>query len=76
MIVSFKFYVMNFVNFVIDCYSYITSHVSQAFVCDFVVVIQNYMLFDFDAKCVQCLSFKNKLIKFVFMHLKGIFKLH
>ena len=30
-IVSFKFYVMNFVDFVIDCYSHITSHVSQAF---------------------------------------------
>ena len=31
MIVSFKFFVMNFVDFVIDCYSHITSHVSQAF---------------------------------------------
>ena len=31
MIVSFKFYVMNFVDFVIDCYSHITSHVSQTF---------------------------------------------
>ena len=31
MIVSFKFYVMNFVDFVIDCYLHITSHVSQAF---------------------------------------------
>ena len=31
MIVSFEFYVMNFVDFVIDCYSHITSHVSQAF---------------------------------------------
>ena len=31
MIVSFKLYVMNFVDFVIDCYSHITSHVSQAF---------------------------------------------
>ena len=31
MIVSFKFYVMNFVDFVVDCYSHITSHVSQAF---------------------------------------------
>ena len=30
-IVSFKFYVMNFVDLVIDCYSHITSHVSQAF---------------------------------------------
>ena len=29
MIVSFEFYVMNFVNFVVDCYSHITSHVSQ-----------------------------------------------
>ena len=94
MIVSFKFYVMNFVDFVIDCYSHITSHVSQAFascthyagysllnlvhyiMCDFVVAIQDYMLLDFDAKCVECLSFKNKLIKFVFMHLKGIFEPH
>ena len=32
MIVSFEFYVMNFVEFVIDCYSHITSHVSQTFV--------------------------------------------
>ena len=32
MIVSFEFYVMNFVDFVVDCYSHITSHVSQAFV--------------------------------------------
>ena len=31
MIVSFEFYVMNFVDFVVDCYSHITSHVSQAF---------------------------------------------
>ena len=31
MIVSFKFYVMNFVDFVFDFYSHITSHVSQAF---------------------------------------------
>ena len=31
MLVSFKFYVMNFVDFVLDCYSHITSHVSQAF---------------------------------------------
>ena len=31
MIVSFKFYVMNFVDFVIDCYTHITSHVTQAF---------------------------------------------
>ena len=31
MIVSFKFYVMNFADFVIDFYLYITSHVSQAF---------------------------------------------
>ena len=30
-IVSFKFYVMNFVDFVIDFCSHITSHVSQAF---------------------------------------------
>ena len=27
----FKFYVMNFVDFVIDCYSHITSNVSQVF---------------------------------------------
>ena len=31
MIVPFKFYVMNFVNFVFNCYSRITSHVFQAF---------------------------------------------
>ena len=31
MIVSFKFYVMNFVDFVVDFCSHITSHVSQAF---------------------------------------------
>ena len=31
MIVSFKFFVMNFVDFVIDFYSHITSHVSQVF---------------------------------------------
>ena len=31
MIVSFKFYVMNFVDFVFDFYSHITSHVSQVF---------------------------------------------
>ena len=30
-IVSFKFYVMNFVEIVIDFYLYITSHVFQAF---------------------------------------------
>ena len=30
-IVSFKFFVMNFVDFVIDCYSHITSHASQVF---------------------------------------------
>ena len=32
MIVSFKVYVMNFVDFVFDFYSHITSHVSQAFI--------------------------------------------
>ena len=31
MIVSFKSYVMNFVDFVFNCHSHITSHVSQAF---------------------------------------------
>ena len=31
MIVSFEFYVMNFVDFVVDCYSHITSYVSQTF---------------------------------------------
>ena len=31
MIISFEFYVMNFVDFVVDCYSHITSHVSQTF---------------------------------------------
>ena len=31
MIVSFKFYVMNFVEIVINFYLHITSHVSQAF---------------------------------------------
>ena len=30
-IVSFKFYVMNFVDFVLNCYSHITTHVSQVF---------------------------------------------
>ena len=31
MSVSFKFYVMNFVDFVFNCYSHLTSHISQAF---------------------------------------------
>ena len=31
MIVSFKFYVMKFVDFVFNCYTHITSHVSQVF---------------------------------------------
>ena len=31
MIVSFKFYVMNFVDFVLNCYSHITSHLYQVF---------------------------------------------
>ena len=31
MIVSFEFYVINFLDFVVDCYSHITSHVSQTF---------------------------------------------
>ena len=31
MIVSFKSYVMNFVDFVLNCYSHIISNVSQAF---------------------------------------------
>ena len=31
MIVSFKSYVTNFVDFVLNCYSHIISHVSQAF---------------------------------------------
>ena len=30
-IVSFKSFMMNFVNFMFDCYSHITSHVSQVF---------------------------------------------
>ena len=66
----FQIYVMNFIEIVIDYYSHITSHVSQAFtscthytsysllnlvhyiVCDLVVVIQDYMFFDLNAKCV------------------------
>ena len=52
---------MNFVEIVIDHYLLITSHVSQAYsllnlvydiVCEFVLVIQDYMFLDFDAKCV------------------------
>ena len=31
MIVSFKFYVINFVDFVFNCYTHITSHITQAF---------------------------------------------
>ena len=31
MIISFKFYVMNFVDFMVDFCSHITSHVSQVF---------------------------------------------
>ena len=31
MIVSFKFYVMNFVDLVFNCYTHITSHVTQVF---------------------------------------------
>ena len=31
MIVSLKFFVINFVDFVIDCYSHITSYLSQVF---------------------------------------------
>ena len=31
MIVSFKFYMMNFIDFVFNCYTNITSHVTQAF---------------------------------------------
>ena len=31
MIISFKFYVMNFVDFMLNCYSHITLHVSQIF---------------------------------------------
>ena len=31
MIVSFKSYVMNFADFLLNCYSHITSHISQAF---------------------------------------------
>ena len=31
MIVSFKFYVMNFVDLAVNCYTHITSHVTQAF---------------------------------------------
>lgn len=30
-IISFKFYVMDFVDFVFKCYTHITSHVSQTF---------------------------------------------
>ena len=66
----FQIYVMNFIEIVIDYYSHITSHVSQAFtscthytsysllnlihyiICDLVVVIQDYMFFDLNAKCV------------------------
>ena len=69
-IVSFNFYVMNFVEIVIDFYLHITSHVFQTFascthytsysllnsvhyiVCDLVVAIQDYMVLDFNAKCV------------------------
>ena len=53
MIVSFKFYVMNFIDFVIDCYTHITSHVTQVFV---LVHTLHKLIFTKHCTC-YCVSF-------------------
>ena len=60
MIVSFKFYVMNFVDFVFNFYSHITSHVSQAFAsCTHYI---SYSLLNF-VHVIVCLLFDQPSLK-------------
>ena len=62
-IVSFKFYVMNFVDFVFDFYSHITSHVSQAFAS--CTHYKSYSLLNFVhvVVCVFCIYLHVSCIK-------------
>ena len=44
------------------CTSYSLLNLVHDSVCEFVLAIQDYMFLDFNAKCVWCLSFEDKLV--------------
>ena len=70
MIVSFKLYVMNFVDFVVDFYSRITSHVSQVFAsCKHYT---SYSLLNFVHVIVCVFSWTNQVWKFLEFYAKHI----
>ena len=70
MIVSFKLYVMSFVDFVVDFYSRITSHVSQVFTsCKHYT---SYSLLNFVHVIVCVFSWTNQVWKFLEFYAKHI----
>ena len=70
MIVSFKLYVMNFVDFVFNCYSHITSHVSKVFTrCTHYT---SYPLLNFVHVIVCVFVLTNQLWKFLEFYEKHI----
>ena len=70
MIVSFKLYVMNFVNFVFDCYSHITSYVSQVFTS--CTHYTSYSLLNFVYIIVCVFGLTNQVWKFLEFYAKHI----
>ena len=70
MIVSFKLYVMSFVDFVVDFYSSITSHVFQVFAsCKHYT---SYSLLNFVHVIVCVFSWTNQVWKFLKFYAKHI----
>ena len=61
-IVSFKFYVMNFVNFVFNCYTHITLHVSQTFAS--CIHYTNYSLLNIVHVIVCAFGLTNQVCKY------------
>ena len=69
-IVSFKFYVMNFVYFVIDFYLHITLHVSQAFAS--CTHYTSYSLLNFVHVIVSVFGRINQVCKYLSFYAKKI----
>ena len=70
MIDSFKLYVMNFLDFVFDWYSHITSHVSQAFAS--CTHYTSYSLLNFVHVIVCVFGLTNQIWKFLEFYAKHI----
>ena len=73
MIVSFKFYVMNFVEIAIEFYIHITSHVSQAFTSG--THYTSYSLLNFVFVIVCDFGLANQVWKFLELYAKCVWNL-